>query len=72
MDSRDFEAEALAMVKLEKVLRREMFDWNPFHFTGNFPSNCQSDSVPTTLKLFISLLLDGSKKTVTKLSPRLP
>ena len=60
VDSRDFESEALAMVKLVKVLRREIFEWKLFHFTGSFPSNCQSNSVPTTLKLFLSLLLNGS------------
>ena len=60
VDSRDFESEALAMVKLVKVLRREIFEWKSFHFTGSFPSSCQSNSVPTTLKLFLSLLLNGS------------
>ena len=49
VDSRDFESEALAMVKLVKVLRREIFEWKSFHFTGSFPSNCQSNSALTTL-----------------------
>ena len=32
-DSRDFEFEALAMVKLVKVIRQEIFEWDPaFHF----------------------------------------
>ena len=36
VDSRDFESEALAMVKLVKVLRREVFEWKSFQFTGSF------------------------------------
>jgi hypothetical protein len=60
VDSRDFESEALAMLKLVKVLRHEIFEWKSFKFAGSFPSNCQSNSIPTTLKLFISLLLHGS------------
>lgn len=60
VDSRDFESEALAMLKLVKVLRREIFEWKTFEFTGSFPPNCQGNSIPTTLKLFLSLLLNGS------------
>ena len=29
-------------------------------FTGNFPPNCQSNSTPPILKIFLSLLLNGS------------
>ena len=35
-DSRDFEAEALAMAKLVKVIRKEIFEWAPFHFSAAF------------------------------------
>ena len=58
-DSRDFEAEALAMAKLVKVVRQEIFEWAPFYFTGSFPPNCQENSVPPTLKTLISMLLYG-------------
>ena len=59
VDSRDFESEALTMLKLVKVLWREIL--NSIEFTGSFPPSCQSNSTPTTLKLFLSLLLNGSK-----------
>ena len=39
------------MVKLVKVLRCE---WESFQFTGSFLLNCQSNLIPTTLKLFLS------------------
>ena len=57
--SRDYEYEALTMMKLVKILRREIFEWSSFNFAGSFPCDCQSNSVPSTLKLFTSLLLNG-------------
>ena len=55
----DFESEAILMAKLVKVMRQEIFDWKPFQFSGNFPLKCQENSIPTTLKIFISMLLNG-------------
>lgn len=59
LSTRDLESEAIAIAKLVKVIRQEIFDWNPFNFSGSFPSNCQSQSVPTILKTLISMLLNG-------------
>ena len=62
VDSRDYESEALAMVKLVKVLRRKIFEWKSFQFTGSFLPDCQENSVPLILKIFLSLLLNGSNE----------
>ena len=59
MSQHDFDSEAILMVKLAKIMRQEIFGWGPFEFSGNFPSNCQESSVPTTLKTFMSMLLNG-------------
>ncbi len=55
----DYESEALMMIKLVKHLRKEILSWKPPPFTGQFPPNCQEFSVPTILKLFVSMLLNG-------------
>lgn len=63
VELRDFTAEALSMAKLVKVIRQEMFDWASFKFTGSFPKDCQSQSVPPSLKYLVSMLLNGSNVT---------
>ena len=38
MTYHDYESEAILMLKLViKVIRQEIFDWEPFQFSGNFP-----------------------------------
>ncbi|KAG1656278.1 LMBR1 domain-containing protein 2 [Nymphon striatum] len=63
VDSRIFEAEAISMVKLVKAVREEIFDWKLSQFTGSFKHNCQEESVPTSLKSLISMLLNGPNVT---------
>lgn len=58
-DVHDYEADALMMAKMVKLLRREIFSSKTCSFTGHFPSDCQSMSVPTALKLFVLMLIDG-------------
>lgn len=52
MVSRDYEAEALLMVKTAKDVRREIFDWESFSFTGSFPP-----TVVVKVNLFPPVLL---------------
>ena len=59
MNSRDFESEALLVSKLTKIIRKEIFQWKKFHFTGKFPPECQNDSVPTLIKSLVSMLING-------------
>ena len=47
------------MTKLVKIMRQEIFEWDPFQFSGNFPPKCQESSVPTILHTFMSMLLNG-------------
>ena len=47
------------MTKLIKIMRQEIFDFDSFCFSGTFPPKCQENSVPTVLKNFLSMLLNG-------------
>ena len=56
---RDFDSQAILMAQLAKVMRQEIVNCKPFQFSGEFPLKCQENSIPTTLKTFISMLLNG-------------
>ena len=56
----DFDYEAIFMVKLVKLVRKEDFECS---FSGSFPSNCQENSVSPTFKMVISVLLNGTNVT---------
>lgn len=58
-ETRDFDSEALAMVKLIKAIRRDIFEWDGFDFDGTMPDGCQESSIPTSLKGMVSMLLNG-------------
>ena len=55
----DYEGESLLLDKVAKMLRRELANFNGFQFNGNFISICQQESVPSVLKMLISMLLNG-------------
>ena len=59
MKSLNFESEAFLMTKLVKIMMQEIFDCDSFHFSGTFPPNFQQNSVPTVLKNFLLMLLNG-------------
>ena len=48
----------LFLVKVVKLIRKKVFEWNSFSFFGSFPSNCQENSVSPTFKMFISMFLN--------------
>jgi len=57
MSCRDLQSEAISMAKLVKVIRQEIFfEWGSFDFSGSFQANCQAKSVPSTLKMLISMI----------------
>ena len=60
----DYESDALAMAKAVKILRREVLSWKSLPFNGQFQPECQSKSLPTTLKCFVSNLLNGPGESV--------
>ena len=47
------------MTKLVKIMRQKIFDCDSFRFSGTFPPKYQENSVPTVLKNFLSMLLNG-------------
>lgn len=52
----DYEGDALLLAKAGKLVRKEIVSNKGFHFDGKFPSGCQEESVPSTLKTPVSLL----------------
>ena len=56
----DYEGDALLLAKAAKLVRKEIVNNKGFHFNGKFPSGCQEESVPTTLKTLVSMLLNGA------------
>ena len=48
------------MASVANLIRNAMFRTeNKFIFEGHFPTNCQKDSVPYSLKLPVSMILNG-------------
>ena len=52
----DYEGETLLLAKAAKILHRELANFNGFQFNGNLTSGCQQGSIPSVLKMFISML----------------
>ena len=55
----DFEEDALIMAKAAKIVRGDIFESNGLKFNGSFPSECQTESVPTYLKSLVTMILVG-------------
>ncbi len=47
----DYKFQALQIARVAKHIREEIFGHENFNFCGSFPKNCQSNSVPYSLKL---------------------
>ena len=56
----DYEGDALLLAKAAKIVRRDVVLHNGFKFDGKFESGCQKESVPSTLKTLVSMLLNGA------------
>ena len=59
LKKRDFSEDAIILVKAATIIRTDIFNHNGFKFTGYFPPNCQGNSLPSSLKLLISLIFNG-------------
>ena len=55
----DYKSEALQISRIASDIGREMFAHEHFKFSGSFPRNYQSLSVPYDLKHLIAMILDG-------------
>ena len=56
---RDDDSEALQLARAAHIIRRDIFDHKNSLFDGSHPDNCQSNSVPTSLKALVSMILEG-------------
>ena len=56
---RDDDSEALQLARAAHIIRRDIFDHKNSLFNGSFHDNCQSDSVPSSLKALVNMILEG-------------
>ena len=56
----DYEGDALLLAKVAKLVRKEIVNYEGFHFDGEIPLGCQQLSVPPLLKTLVSMLLNGA------------
>ncbi len=62
-------SEAAQFASVAVIVRRAMFqNENKFTFGRHFPTNCQKDSVPYSLKLLISMIINGPSLKVKKIT----
>ena len=59
LDERKYEADVRSIYKVAKLIRKDMFAHEGFHFKGGFDIKSQIDSIPSSLKTLISMLLIG-------------
>jgi len=57
-------SEAILMAKLVEVMRQEIFNWELFQFSGDFPTKCEENSVPTILKTLCQCYLMSLMYTI--------
>ena len=55
-----FDEDASILAKASSIVRRDIFQAPGFKFDGSFPSGCQQDFLPTSLKMLVSMLLNGA------------
>ena len=56
----DYEGDALLLAKAVRIVRKDIASHKGFHFDGKFGSSCQQESVPSTLKTIVSMLLNSA------------
>ena len=55
----DFSEDAVILAKAAMIVRDDIFDHHCINFTGAFLPNCQEDSLPSSLKSLVLLILYG-------------
>ena len=55
----EYESDAMILAKAARIIRKDIFHFHGFHFSGSFPPGCQQESVPINLKYLSSMLLNG-------------
>ena len=56
----DHEGDALILMKAARIVCEDIFKSKGFNFNGSFPSDCRQESLPTTLKSLVTMLLRGA------------
>ena len=59
LKKRDFSEDAAILAKAAVIVRNDIFNHHCVSFTGAFLPNCQEDSLPSSLKSLVSLILNG-------------
>ena len=54
-----YEDDAIVLSKAAKIIREDILNSNITEFNGSFCADCQQQSVPTNVKYFVSMLLNG-------------
>ena len=55
----NYEGDTVILAKSVKIIRKDIIEHELFYFEASFPPNCQENSIPTTLKMLVSTLLNG-------------
>ncbi|KAK3878708.1 hypothetical protein Pcinc_016655 [Petrolisthes cinctipes] len=58
--TRNFSEDALILSKAAMIVRKDILSHKGFTFTGSFSAQCQEDSLPSSLKALVSMILNGS------------
>ncbi|KAK3883112.1 hypothetical protein Pcinc_012540 [Petrolisthes cinctipes] len=56
----NFSEDALILSKAAMIVRKDILSHKGFTFTGSFSAQCQEDSLPSSLKALVSMILNGS------------
>ena len=59
MECNNYQEDALTLMRAAKIVRNEVFSSSGFIFNASFPVGCQQQSVPSSLNLLVTLLLQG-------------
>ena len=59
LKKRNFSEDATILAKAAVIVRQDIFSQQGFQFTGQFQSMCQEDSLLSSLKSLLSMILNG-------------
>ena len=56
---RDFSEDAIILAKAATIIQNNVFNHRCLQFTGSFSPGCRDNSLPSSLKSLISVILNG-------------
>ena len=59
LKNRDFNEDATILAIAAIIVRKDIFYHQGFKFSGSFPAECQEQSLPSSLKSLVSMILNG-------------